>query len=92
MQSEDAIIAKLIEHDEKLDQLVGLKSEFAQFRAEQSEANDQMITILKRLDEERFATIEWIRRVEKEVEEQKQKTQEHEVMLQRIKHELKLSF
>ena len=87
----DKLTAVVIEHGERLDQTV-TKVEFEAFRREQLHANDQMITILKRLDEERFATIEWLRRVEKEVEDQKKKTYEHELALQRIKQELKLAF
>ncbi|MBI2645059.1 hypothetical protein HYW94_02700 [Candidatus Uhrbacteria bacterium] len=87
----DKLTSVVIEHGERLDQTV-TKTEFEAFRKEQMNANDQMITILKRLDEERFATIEWLRRVEKEVEDQKKKTYEHEIALQRIKQELKLAF
>lgn len=53
----DKLTDIIIEHGERLDQTVK-KSEFEEFRKEQSDANDQIITILKRLDEERFATIE----------------------------------
>ena len=86
----DNLTAIVVEHGERLEQTV-TKAEFEEFRKEQSNANDQMISILKRLDEERFATIEWLRRVEREVEDQKKKTHEHELLLQKIKQELKIA-
>src|SRR3989338_115914 len=72
----DKLTVTALEHGERLDQMV-TKTEFNEFRKEQSTANDQIMTILKRIDEERFATIGWLRRIEDEVEEQKKKTQEH---------------
>ncbi len=86
----DKLTLTVIEHGERLEQTV-TKKEFNEFRREQSDANDQIITMLKRLDEERYATIVWLRRVEKEVEGQKEKIYEHELQLQRIKKELNLA-
>lgn len=87
----DALTLIVVEHRERLDQTL-TKTEFEQFRKEQSDANDQMITILKRLDQERYATITRIKRLEEDLEQQKKKTAEHDTTLQRIKHELQLSF
>jgi len=80
---EDKIIEKLIEHDELLKQIV-TKAELADFRLEQTAVNDEMLTILKRIDEERYATIEWIRRIEQVVEV-------HERQIQEIKTSLNFS-
>jgi len=80
---EDNIIEKLIEHDELLKQIV-TKAELADFRLEQTVVNDEMLTILKRIDEERYATIEWIRRIEQVVEV-------HERQIQEIKTSLNFS-
>jgi len=51
----DKLTHIVIEHGERLEQTV-TKAEFTEFKKMQADANDQMITILKRLDEERFAT------------------------------------
>jgi len=87
---EDKIIEKLIELEEAVKQSSS-KAEIAQFRAEQTMFNDQLLTIVKRIDEERYATIAWIRRVEEEAKEQKKITQSHEGQIQKIKQELKLA-
>jgi len=64
--NEDKIIQKLIDIDAKLDGLVA-KSEFNLFKEEYFNGQDQVLSILKRLDEERVFTIEWIRRIETDV-------------------------
>lgn len=68
--SEEKIIAKLLEHDEKIETLV-TKPEFQEFRDEVLTGQDKMITILQRLDEERVFTNKWINDIEKKVEENK---------------------
>mgnify|MGYP001581038299 CR=1 FL=1 len=88
--NEDKIIEKLIEHDARFDECV-TKDEFHSFREELRLTNDQMMVILKRLDEERYFTAEWIRRVEDDVKILKLKTQEHEEMLYRVKKELHIA-
>ena len=65
---ETKIIQKLIEHDQKLEQLVA-KEEFADFRSEVSSTQDEMLKILHRLDQERIFTTKWVQRIESEVEE-----------------------
>ena len=91
MRDNDQIYQKLVEYGEKFEQTV-TKTEFQVFRQEQLSANEEMITILKRLDEERCATIEWIRRLEGDSNDLKKKNQEHDVSIQKIKEELHLSF
>lgn len=86
----DKIIQKLLEHDEQLEFIcenMATKNEINALL----DGQDQMITILKRLDEERIFTIEWVRRIEKEVEEQKKKIKEHSGLLQKIMSQLKLA-
>ncbi|NQV88960.1 MAG: hypothetical protein HQ488_01400 [Parcubacteria group bacterium] len=69
--NEDKIIEKLIEHDQKLDQIGVVVDELKSFRNQQSTANDEMITILRRLDEERHFTAAWIQRVEEDLKQTK---------------------
>lgn len=51
----------------ELDQRFVTKGEFGDFRSENTSRLDEIITILLRLDQERFSTIEWIRRIESDV-------------------------
>ncbi|MDI6734438.1 MAG: hypothetical protein QMD50_03065 [Patescibacteria group bacterium] len=81
--NEDKVIQKLIEHDKKLDELV-TKTEFHDFKNRIFIAQDEIITILRRLDEERIFTTAWVSRIEKEVEEHKEE-------IAKIKRTLKIS-
>ena len=83
MKNEEKIIKKLIEHDGRFDGLV-TKTEFQGFKEEVLNGQEKMITILKRLDEERVFTTEWVRRIEKEVEKQKEE-------IKKIKFRLKVA-
>lgn len=67
----DIFSKKLLEHDERFDEMV-TKDEFNEFRRETFAVQDQMITILKRLDQERIFTAEWVKRIEADVEKSKQ--------------------
>jgi hypothetical protein len=51
---------------------------------------DQMITILKRLDEERVFTFEWIKRIEAKVKEQEEELKKQKEDIQKLKLELKV--
>ncbi len=64
--NEDKIIQKLIEIDAKLDNVV-VKDDLNSFKKEYFNGQDQVLAILKRLDEERTFTIEWVRRIETDV-------------------------
>lgn len=44
-----------------------LRTQFEEFRTETTNRHDEMITILRRLDQERIFTVEWIRRIESDV-------------------------
>lgn len=80
---ESKIVKKLLEHDQRFDQMV-TKDEFQNFRNEVLAAQDEMIGILRRLDQERIFTTEWVKRIESEVEKQKNE-------IARIKQTLKIS-
>lgn len=64
--SEDKIIAKLMEHDEKFEEV---DFKLTKFREEFLSGQDAAMTILKRLDEERVFTHKWVRDIEDKVEE-----------------------
>lgn len=56
------------------DDIKGLmtKNEFTEFKDESLIRLDKMMTILRRLDEERLFTFETVKRIEEEVEKQRQ--------------------
>ncbi|MBI5230165.1 MAG: hypothetical protein HY981_02620 [Candidatus Magasanikbacteria bacterium] len=62
----DRLIKKLLDHDEKFAQTATSK-EVQALRNDMARGFDQIMLILKRLDEERVFTATWIERVEKEV-------------------------
>ncbi|NQV00167.1 MAG: hypothetical protein HQ538_05490 [Parcubacteria group bacterium] len=88
--SNDNIVNKLIEHDEKLDKVV-TQDEFNGFREKSLQNQGEALVILKRLDEERVFTLEMVKRIEGEVKEQKKQVEEHDKQLQKIKLELKIA-
>lgn len=79
----DKIIKKLVEHDDRLDQML-TKKEFNEFKDQFFSGQDKMMVILQRLDQERIFTQEWIRRIEKEVEN-------HTKELSKVKQILKIA-
>lgn len=60
----DKMIKKLFSHDEEF---IKVRKEIKDLRDDFLHGQDIMMTILKRLDEERVFTATWIERVEKEV-------------------------
>ncbi len=88
--NEDKIIETLFEHGERLDRieqrLDGLltKEHYAQ-------TSDQMMVILKRIDEERYTQFSWIERIDNEVKVLKVKTQSNENQISRVKKELHIA-
>ena len=75
---EDRIINKLIEIDlkvSKMQEKMVTKEELRIFKDEVNTQFDQQSVILKRLDEERLFTVEWIRRIESDVEKIKSRLQ-----------------
>lgn len=66
----DTIAKTLINHDNRLEiieETMVTKKEFGDFRNETTDKMDEMITILKRLDQERIFTHEWVKRLEDDV-------------------------
>lgn len=86
--NEDKIITKLLEHDEQFKTLTPLVEESRAFRDEVTLANEQMLTILKRLDEERHFTAAWIQRVEEDLKQTKETVAFHQAELQAVKARL----
>ena len=62
--NEDTVLAKLNEHDKRFD---AMEAEFQGFKHQVYSTQDQMLTILRRLDEERIFTTKWVDRIEQEV-------------------------
>ena len=62
--NEEKIIEKLLRHDQRFDHL---KAEMRQMRREYLHGQDQIMVILKRLDEERLFTTHWIQRIEAKI-------------------------
>ena len=67
--NEDKVIQKLAEHDKRFDEI---STDLSGFKNQVYTAQDEMLTILRRLDEERIFTTKWVERIEKEVEGHKQ--------------------
>lgn len=67
--NEDKIIKKLLDHD---DQFTKVREEIKELRCESLRDREEMITILRRLDQERIFTTNWIDRIENEVENHRQ--------------------
>jgi hypothetical protein len=80
--SEDKIIEKLIEHDEQLEKIEA-KLDNLPTKGEWLQKQDEMISILKRLNQKRVFTTEALRRIELVVEE-------HTKEIRQIKQHLKL--
>lgn len=54
--NEDKVIAKLTEHDKRFD---ALDADFKNFKEQVFIAQDEILSILRRLDEERIFTTAW---------------------------------
>lgn len=78
----DKIIQKLIEQDEKIKGLV-TKMEFRDFAGKMTGILEDMATRVKRIDEDRVLTYQWVKRIEEKVEQ-------HDAMLHQIKMHLKV--
>ncbi|MCX7779085.1 MAG: hypothetical protein N2259_02480 [Patescibacteria group bacterium] len=68
---QDKIILKLLEHDERLERIEEKMATKDDMR-EIMEMLEGITTIAQRLDQERIFTAEWVKRIEKEVEEHRQ--------------------
>ena len=86
------ITDKLLGHDDKFEKLEEkISSEVGGLREEFLKGQDQMMKILTRLDDERVFTIEAIRRMQDELDQQKKQINEHDILLSKIKLELKVA-
>ena len=85
--SEDKILQKLEQHDAKFEDIIKLLRDFKQ---EFLQKQDEIMTILKRLDENRIFTAQGLRRLDDEVSEHKAIIQEHDVILGKVKTELNM--
>jgi len=63
----DRVIKKLIEHDERFERIEE-KVDKMVTREEYLRGYDEMITILRRLDQERIFGNQWVKRIEKRVD------------------------
>jgi hypothetical protein len=63
--NEDKIIQKLGEHDKRFDRLEGKFDDLGQ---RVLTTQDKILTIVRRLDEERIFTTKWVERIEQEVD------------------------
>jgi len=91
MINEDKIINKLIEQGEVLAKLESLVGEFSEFQEKQTTANEEMLSILRRMDEERHFTAVWIQRVEEDLKTTKEIVAKHEKELIEFKQRLLIS-
>ncbi|MDP3986580.1 MAG: hypothetical protein Q8P77_04105 [Candidatus Veblenbacteria bacterium] len=73
----------LVEHGERLAN-IERKLDATLRRDEYLAGYDQMMSILRRLDQERIFTVEWVRRIEEEVER-------HTKELAEVKQQLKIA-
>ncbi len=71
----DEIALEVTKHTEAIKGLV-TKEEFVEFKDENLTRLDEMMTILRRLDEERLFTFEMVKRIEGEVERQRKEINE----------------
>jgi ribosomal protein L17 len=70
MNKEDQIIKKLLDQNDRLERIentLATQKELGSFKDEVITRQDEMITILKRLDQERIFTHEWVKRLEDDV-------------------------
>lgn len=68
MDTQDKIIEKLVEMDQKLNSLEDIKEDLRSFKEETAVNFDHQGAILRRLDQERLFTMEHIKRIEAEVD------------------------
>ena len=80
----EEIVKRLIEHDEKLDNLV-TKHDFVDFRDQMLSGQDHILKILTKLDEERIFTIEWVKRIDTEIQRLKSLVAQQQQEIQRLK-------
>ncbi len=85
--NEDKIIEKLLEHDEKFEQMA-TKTDLLASEHRVMGVLDEIMVIIKRLDEERYFTAEWIRRVEEDLKQTRHTVELHAIELKAVKERL----
>ncbi|KKW31143.1 MAG: hypothetical protein UY76_C0065G0006 [Candidatus Uhrbacteria bacterium GW2011_GWA2_52_8d] len=85
--NEDKIIEKLLEHDEKFEEMA-TKSGLSALENKVMTSLDRITVILNRLDEERYFTTEWIRRVEEDLKQTRKTIDLHAMELMAVKQRL----
>jgi uncharacterized protein YjgD (DUF1641 family) len=88
--NEDKIIEKLIDHEEQLSEIkqkIATKDDIH----EVMQTQDEMMTILKRLDEDRIFTHKWVDRIESDLEQTKSRVAQSEEELSKLKADLKIA-
>jgi chromosome segregation ATPase len=83
----DKITDTLLDHSGQFKVLAG---DINHFKQEILQGQDNIITILKRLDEDRVFTAQGLRRLDDEVSEHKVIIREHDVILGKVKTELNI--
>lgn len=79
---------EFIKHDDNFE---SLQKEIADFRSEMITQFEQVMTILKRMDEELIFTTEWIKRLDTRTEEHGQRLQGHDSQLSLIREKLQIT-
>ena len=81
--NEDKITQKLLEQDKQFDR-IGEKLDKTLTREEYLQGQDEVMVILRRLDQERIFTAEWVKRIEREVKQ-------HSIEIAKMKQVLKIA-
>ena len=88
--NEDKIIEKLIDHEEQLSEIKQRMATKEDIH-EVMQTQDEMMTILKRLDEDRVFTHKWVDRIESDLEQTKSRVAQSEEELSKLKADLKIA-
>lgn len=83
MENTDKIIKKLIEHDDRLEKIENTMATKDDINRVMNSL-DEVLTISRRLDQERIFTQEWIKRIEQEVSD-------HTKEISKLKRTLKIA-
>ena len=91
--NEDKVIQKLLEHDDLFD-LLGQKLEGTMTKEDGREMKatlEQVVTIAKKIQDDHFFTIELYRRLQAEVDSQKDELHKQDKEIRKIKIQLKMA-
>ena len=88
--NEDKVIQKLVEHDERLDRIeknMVTKDDYKKH----TELLESIVTIVKKTQEDHSFSIEWVKRLQSQVDHQEQGSRKHEDEIHKIKMQLKIA-